>query len=259
MRIVTRNVGLYTWMKYASLRRGKIGGQNIIHQHFHPEQTWLVNTVLKELQPDIVVFQEIEDKDYLKTIVRKEEDSIWDIRSSAIYTTAHLISHPIYQKKALISLHDVREEVHHTGIGEDLHVLMHEGIGIIPIHLDAFSAGKRRLQVQEICRFIDKVAYPVIILGDFNFRHRKEKFLYAADKDSYTLLSSRLYDTSKNLISTTPRWASFDKIFISPELFESASSVPGSFPSDIAPPQAQIIKKTWAYMDHYPVFVDIDL
>lgn len=257
MRIVTRNVWLYTRMKYAPFLKLTTWWNPITDHHFQVYNTQLVNEILTEIQPDIVVFQEIEDQEHLKTLFRtgkdnKHQQQSWEPQHS--YTTAFLNSHPKYPKKSVITPHILQEQVHTTAIWENLHVLMYEGMGIIPIHLDAFSAGKRLLQIHEVCKFIDSVQYPVILLGDFNLRHYKDTFLYQWDRQAYELLTNRLYDATQQLASTTPRGASFDKIFLSHELAWWAVTVGTVW---TAKPQAQIIKKAWAYMDHYPVFVDL--
>lgn len=82
----------------------------------------------------------------------------------------------------------------------------------------------------------------LIILGDTNIWSRGKKFIFSNDKKAYKILTEKLSDFSKKIISTTYAGFGLDKVFGSKNIQVKNIESP---------------KIRSHFMDHYPIFFDI--
>ena len=120
------------------------------------------------------------------------------------------------------------------------------GTTIIPIHFNSFSPRKRLAQTNALLTVVQKLAlHHVCVVGDTNLWDiaGKKKFIFKSDRDTYNLLTKYFIDCTREIGSATKVGLGFDKIFVSP---------------DISFLHARCIRHTLKYMDHFPVFAEIN-
>lgn len=234
LRIMTWNLGLFSWAKYAHYFGVKLHGKKIRNEYFQKEHADLIVTQILEINPDICVLQEF----FLK------EDSEVIIQKLKQYYPNNALLNTWYHKHSILILS--KNELMHQHIPESgFHIVKTKGITFIPVHLNSFHASKRLDQVNQI----EKIKIESIIdcvLGDTNFWcfSKKQYFLFKNDRSAYNKLENHFVDTTKDLGSTIKIFGlNFDKIFLSKE-FEHGD--------------VKCIRKNGKFMDHYPVFLDIE-
>lgn len=226
MRLLTWNIGSFITRRYITW-----GLQNLEQlEYFQPSlNSEFVTNTINHLQPDFIFLQEFYNKQdaeeisALKDYPFKKPLDMWYGKGRALI--ASKVPFKINTKNNIfyISL---------------------ESFTIIPIHLNAYSTKHRLQEVEKIkTTFIDHIN--IILFGDFNIWNKKEFFIFRNDFKSSLLLKSFLRDLSQNISSTTFLGFSLDKVFT------SANVVCKNKPSS----------PTWrgSYMDHYPLYFDIDV
>lgn len=228
MRILTWNIGCFSFLKYFKYFGIKCGGNKVMHEYFNPKlNADFVSSRVQELNPDVLILQEIFYKEDVK-----------DILSLNTYSHQTLVNTWYHEHSILIASrvpHSVRQE-------GSFYVVSIGGFDIIPVHLHSFSASKR-LQDIDCLSGIMHNHNNMILLGDTNIWQRSGFFMFSKDKKAYFSLLKSLVDVSSSILSTTYLGFSLDKIFCTKDIKVKSITAP---------------KIRSHFMDHYPVYLDLE-
>ena len=229
MKILTWNIGSFSFLKYAKLFGFKYKDQKILHEYFqHIINGGFVSKAIEEINPDILFLQEIydiNDPKYIEILKNYPYQKLVD-------TWYHAHSILIASKHEFI-----------TNEVDNFFVVFCNGINFIPVHLNSFYAEKR-LADAFILNNITSGLQNVVILGDTNIWSRGNKFLFKNDRKAYKVFCQNLVDFSKDIISTSYIGFGLDKIFGSKNLKIL----------NIGSPKIRSV-----FMDHYPITVDLEV
>lgn len=230
LRIYTWNLGLSFFYKYAHYFNIKIHGAPVRHEYFQVSHTKAIRKQILEINPDICVVQEIhDDEDFEKLELRNEYP-----HQTLIDGWYHKHAIGVLSKKPFT-------EKRLSNIFTQL-TLEDTGIHIIPIHLHSFSSKIRNSQIKELLSLVSNKK--AVILGDTNFWSRHNFFFNKNDKKSYKNLTKKFVDSTKYKTPSSKVGFSFDRIFLS---------------RNIELLDAECWQKNETGMDHYPVWVDIEV
>ena len=234
IRIATWNLGLFSWFKYASTFGIKLNGKEVKNEYFQRSQINVIEEVIREINADICVLEELYTEEDIDFIFLKFKD---------LYPY-HTTVNTWYHKHSILMLS--KDQMHKSKLGESEFNLIHtERISFIPIHLNSFHARKRLSQVESLLKEARDKRIDCI-LGDTNLWNysKKSYFIFNKDKKAYKKLQEYFKDTTKQIGSTSKAGLNFDKIFVRKGL---------KFENPIC------IKTNGKGMDHYAVFVDIQI
>jgi endonuclease/exonuclease/phosphatase family metal-dependent hydrolase len=234
MRILTWNLGLYSWFKYGRSSGLKINGEKIKHEYFQKQYLEEIAAEITKIDPDICIFQEFyAETDRQLMIARLNKKYPYSCSISSWYHD-HTIM--IFSRAKIET-----KELPKTGFW----IVQTNNFSLIPFHLHSFVPGKRLKQIKNLFTELAQSKEKIDCLaGDTNLWHFPERhlFLFQKDKKTYSLLTKKFTDSTKEVGRTTKAFTSFDKIFL-------AKNIEYKNPT--------CIRKNGKYMDHYPVFVDI--
>jgi len=227
LRICTWNIGCFSFLKYAKYFGIKFKGQKIIHEYFQPKINGnFVSKYIEQINPDIIFLQEF--------YFPKDTESIEVLKN---YPYQKLV-HAWYHKHCILIASKKEFKIKEDN---SFSIVSYGELNFIPIHLNSFSALKR-IEDSLILNEFAKHVSGLIILGDTNIWSRGEKFIFLNDKKAYKILTERLNDFSKKIISTTYAGLGLDKVFGSKNIQVKNIESP---------------KIRSHFMDHYPIFFDI--
>jgi endonuclease/exonuclease/phosphatase family metal-dependent hydrolase len=229
IRIMTWNIGSFSFLKYIKYFGIKYKDQKIIHEYFQPKiNSDFISKSIKKINPDILFLQEFyfsEDTRYieiLKDYPYQRLINTWYHKHSILIASKHEFT--VLEKDKFL-------------------IISYAKLNFIPIHLNSYYASKR-LEDLITLNEITKNLQNIIILGDTNIWSRGNFFFFRNDRMGYKILTKHLLDFSKKLISTSYFGLGFDKVFGSPNLKISKIESP---------------KIRNYFMDHYPVVFEIEL
>lgn len=234
MKILTWNLGLSWWCKYAHYFGLEIKGEKIKHEYFQKQHLETIVAKIEEINPTICILQEFYDeKDRLLMISKLGKKYPYN---SSLHAWYH--QHTIM----VFSLDKIKvEQLSETGF----YVVKTDSFSLVPIHLHSFSAEKRLKQIKNLLFEIEKSREKIdCVLGDTNFWcfGKKPYFLFKKDKITYGFLINKFNDATKNINRTVKSFMNFDKIFLLKDMqFKNPTC----------------IQNNEKYMDHFPVFVDL--
>ncbi len=226
LRILTWNLGLFSWYKYAHYF-----GSKIRHEYFQKSHGNLIEKQIREINPSICVLQEFFTEDDILSLTKRLKDKFPYYEAVSTWYHAHSI--------VVLSTEPIEKEK----LGNSEFFLFQTcNTSFVPVHLNSFRAEKRLKQVKDILSQTEDREVDCI-LGDTNFwtMGKEDFFVFRKDKLAYRELTDRFIDTTKG-ICTTKVHLNFDKIF---------------FKKDSGASNATCIHKDVSGMDHYPVFLDI--
>ena len=225
MKILSWNVGLPSYYKYADKLNVKINWESVSDQFFCLWYKECVIDVITSIDPDIVLLQEIKNIEQRDAICNAlNYDNIIDIwiKSNTQYPRLYLSKMPF------------EERVRSTNDW----IILENWIYVKNIHLNAFSAKKRELQIEELTKKL-KDWLETCLLWDFNIWQFGQKVLFKHDRIALDCLNKVIPETSKSFWSTTMYGAKLDRVF-----------------STLQWSVATVIPKKWAQMDHYPILLE---
>ena len=229
IRIMTWNIGSFSFLKYIKYFGIKYKGQKIIHEYFQPKINGdFISKSIEKIDPDILFLQEFyfsEDTRYIEILKNYPYQKL-------INTWYHEHSILIASKYKFI----ISEK-------EKFPIVSCSGLNFIPIHLNSYYASKR-LSDSITLNKIAKDSPNIIILGDTNIWSRRNFFFFKNDKGGYKIITEYLSDFSKEIISTSYFGLGFDKVF-------------GSKNLKIVKVESPKIRSH--FMDHYPVVFELEL
>ena len=228
MKILTWNIGCFSYLKFAKYFNYSFKGIKINHEYFQPKlNSRFVSNFIEQQNPDIIFLQEIHDtKDIellniLEKYPHKQLPNTW------------------YHKHSIL----VASKIAFTAeLKNDFNVVFCNNITYIPIHLNSFSALKRLedcKKLSSICNYNEDI----IILGDTNIWSRGRCFIFSNDKKAYYSIAKKLTDITKKILSTTFLGFNLDKVFVSNKIIVKNIESP---------------KVRGYFMDHYPVVFEIE-
>lgn len=227
IRIITWNIGSFSFLKYIKYFGIKYKSQKIIHEYFQPKINGdFVSKSIKKINPDILFLQEFyfaEDIKYINILKN--------------YPYQKLINTWYHEHSILIASKDeftVAEK-------DNFSIISCNGLNFIPIHLNSYYASKRlndSITLSEITRNLQNI----IILGDTNIWSRGSWFFFKNDRKAYKIIIKHFSDFSKKIISTSFFGLGFDKVFSSKNLKVTKIESP---------------KIRSHFMDHYPVVFEL--
>lgn len=225
MKIMSWNIGSMVPIKWRIM---DFFGCRAKHEYFQSENGRTVSCVLQNVEPDVVVLQEIWDPsdvlaiEFLDRYPYRVFCNTWYRDQSVCIASKHPIQ---------VILADA--------------VFRVEGVHILPIHFDSFSAKKRVSDVTSLLHRLSGIDRAVI-LGDTNLWSWFSYCISQTDRISYMRLTSRLIDATKDA-ATGFLGASLDKIFVTKNLqvIEGRSFSFGSWTDSSR------------FMDHRPVVTRI--
>lgn len=227
MRILTWNIGSFSFLKYAKYFGISYNKQKILHEYFQSNINGnFVSKSLEKFNPDIIFLQEFYHP--------KDVDSIKILSS---YPYKKLI-HTWYHKHSILIASKYEFSLSEQ---DNFQIVSVSNLNIIPIHLNSFSA-KKRLDDCVTLKGISRELSNVIILGDSNIWSRGKIFLFKNDKKAYSVITESLSDFSKDIVSTSYLGFGLDKVFGSKGLLVNKIQSP---------------KIRGDFMDHYPIILDI--
>jgi len=227
IRIMTWNIGSFSFLKYIKYFGIKYKGQKIIHEYFQPKINGdFVSKSIEKINPDILFLQEFyfaEDTKYIEILKN--------------YPYQKLIN-TWYHKHSIL----VASKYEFTVTEKDnFPIIFCKGLNLIPIHLNSYYASKRVSDLITLNK-ITKNLQNIIILGDTNIWSKGDFFFFRNDRRGYKIITKHLIDFSKNIFSTSYFGLGFDKVFGSSNLKISK----------IESPQTRS-----HFMDHYPVVFEL--
>ena len=229
IRIITWNIGCISFLKFFKFLNIKYKGQKITHEYFQAKINGeKVSKFLEKMNPEIIFLQEIYSKKDLQYIHILKKYPY----QTFINTWYHKHSILVASKKKIKVLKN-----------EKFSSLLIEKINFIPIHLNSFSAKKRLRDSFRLKKMAGK-NNKTIILGDTNIWSRRKIFLFKNDKKAYEIITKHLLDFTYNIKSTSILGFSLDKVF-------------GS--KNILLKKIEVEKERGAFMDHYPVILEIEV
>lgn len=227
LRICTWNIGCFSFLKYAKYFGVKFKGQKIIHEYFQPKINGnFVSKYIEEINPDIIFLQEF--------YFPKDTENIEVLKN---YPYQKLI-HAWYHKHCILVASKTEFEINES---DTFSKVSCRELNFIPIHLNSFSALKRFQDFLILNEFAKNISN-LIILGDTNIWSRGNNFLFKNDRKAYKILTQKLEDFSKKLISTSYVGLGLDKVFGSKNIQVTKIESP---------------KIRSYFMDHYPILFDI--
>lgn len=228
IKILTWNLGSFSWMKYAAKMHYAYKGNIFEHEYFQPKINGaFVNHELLRISADIICLQEFHD-----------EIDIESISILASYPYKAFVS-PWYHSHSILIASKLPFTISkHMGSSTEVSF---ERFALFPVHFNSFSARKRHEQVVELCTYIKTLSLPHIVLGDTNFWKIRNLFIFASDERSYKLLANTRQDVTSE-VSFTPFGMEFDEILISKEFNLQ---------------QVKQESSRGAFMDHYPVWCEV--
>ena len=227
LRICTWNIGSFSFLKYAKYFGIKFKGQKIIHEYFQPKINGnFVSEYIEKINPDIIFLQEFYYSEDIKSIEVLKNYPFQKLVHAWYHEHCILIA----SKKEF----EIRED-------KNFSIISCGKINFIPIHLNSFSALKRLDDSLILDKFADGISN-LIILGDTNIWSRGEKFIFSNDKKAYKVLTKKLNDFSRKIVSTSYAGLGLDKVFGSKNIQVENIESP---------------KIRSHFMDHYPILFDI--
>jgi endonuclease/exonuclease/phosphatase family metal-dependent hydrolase len=225
MKLLTWNIGSFVTRKYTHI----FFNDYEKFEYFQPKlNSALVDKVIKEVNPDFIFLQEIYDRGDVK-----------DVCSVKDYKFKKYIDVWYGKKRTLI----LSKRPFVLAEKNKIYYIYIEDFTIIPIHLNSYSAKKRFISIKKIQKTFS-ANKKLILLGDFNIWNRLNFFIFKNDFKTVQLLKSFLIEMSAKSFSTTYLGFSLDKVFVSKDILFSH--------------QAQVLKQRGSYMDHYPVYFEIN-
>ncbi len=230
MKILTWNLGLYSWCKFYKNFNLKLNGEKVEHEYFQKQYANFVADFIKKENPDICFLQEfytLEDIEILKFLLKD-------------YFVEYKILNSWYHKHSILVLSksDTNiEEIRDTGF----YKIESLNFKFIPVHLNSFSAVKRLDQLKSLEKtFVDIDC----ILGDTNFWSYKNYFLFNRDRIGYKLLINNNFKYIENDIGYTSKFLlNFDRVF---------------YKNNNSKYSLEVKKVSRKLMDHYPVLIYIN-
>lgn len=227
-RVVTWNIGSFSFLKYLKYLGARYREQKIFHEYFLPAMNGnFVSDSIQKINPDLLFLQEfyftedIKHIDALKNYPYKEFLNTW------------------YHKHAIL----VASKSEFIVSKENgFHMISSGGLNFVPVHLNSFHASKRLRDCLNFKKQAEKLQN-TFILGDTNIWSRGKLFLFGNDKKAYDAITQSFVDFSKDLISTTCFGFGLDKVFGSPGLKVAKIESP---------------RTRGNLMDHYPVVFDLE-
>ena len=232
-RILTWNLGLFTWCHWGGSLRVSINGNPVRHEFFQKANGNFIAEKIREINPDICVLEEFKkESDRLYFI-----DLIRDVYNFRVFVDAW------YGRSTILILSKKEIVVSKLGSSEFYQVKTH-GLSIVPIHLNSFYPWVRNRQVKELIKDIRDGGGIDVILGDTNIWSVTKLHLpvFWYDKMSTKLLEKNFAQVTRAFGSTTKYGLNLDKIFVNKKL---------SFTNP------KVVRENAKYMDHYPVYVDL--
>jgi len=198
------------------------------YEYFQPDvNAHLVSNTIKTIDPDFLFLQEFWNPSDADTIEQLKEYpyrqflDMWYRKSGACIAS---------KKPFSIEIIDGFSIVHY------------ENLNIIPIHLNSFSPLKRLEETTILNKISKSLSEKTIILGDTNIWSRKNFYLFSKDIQSYAKLCKSYSDVSAPIIATNFLGFKLDKVFTSKDIIIEKIESP---------------RIRGDYMDHYPIFFDI--
>ncbi|QQR50212.1 endonuclease/exonuclease/phosphatase family protein [Candidatus Nomurabacteria bacterium] len=228
IKILTWNLGCFSWMKLAAKLHYAYRGNSFKHEYFQPKiNAKLVDEELRKVLPDIVCLQEFYEEIDMLSIPMLESYPY-----KAFVTTW-------YHKHSILIASKLPFTVGKQSFASTQ--ISFELLDLYPVHLNSFYAKKRLEQVEELCALIKHTSTPQIITGDMNFWKIGNFFVFKNDKRAYRLLEATMTCITKG-VSHTPFGMEFDGIFTSNE-FKTIKVTQELARGD--------------FMDHYPVWCEV--
>jgi hypothetical protein len=228
IRILTWNIGSFSFLKYTRYFGMKYKGQKILHEYFQPNINGIfVSKSIEKLNPDVLFLQEfyypedVKSIEVLKNYPYKKLIHTWYHKHSILIASRYEFLITEENNFSIVSIKD---------------------LNFIPVHLNSFYASKR-LKDGLILRELSKNIPNLLILGDTNIWSKGNRFLFSNDKKTYKIITEYLLDFSKKIFSTSYFGFGLDKIFGSKNIKVTkieSSRVRGDF------------------MDHYPIVIDLN-
>ena len=227
-RILTWNIGSFSFLKYAKYFGIKYKGQKILHEYFQPNLNGIfVSKSIEKLNPDILFLQEFFYPEDVKSI---------EILKNYPYQK---LIHTWYHKHSILVASKYEFLITEK---DNFSIIYLKDLNFIPVHLNSFYALKR-LEDCLILRELSKNIPNLLILGDTNIWSMEDRFLFSNDKKAYKIITKHLLDFSKNILSTSYFGFGLDKVFGSNNLKVTKIESP---------------RIRGSFMDHYPIVVDLD-
>ena len=229
MKILTWNIGSFSFLKYSKHFGLKYKGQKILHEYFQPIiNGGFISKAIEEINPDVLFLQEIyniNDPKYIEILKN--------------YPYQKLIDTWYHAHSILIAS---KYEFTITEVG-NFFVVLCNGVNFTPVHLNSFYAEKR-LADAFILNNITSGLQNVVILGDTNIWSRGKRFAFKNDKEAYKIITKNLLDFTEKIISTSYLGLGLDKVFGSKNLKVVSIESP---------------KIRSHFMDHYPITLDLNI
>lgn len=227
IRIMTWNIGSFSFLKYMKYFGIKHKSQKIIHEYFQPKINGVfISESIEKINSDILFLQEFyfaEDVKYidiLKNYPYQKLMNTWYHKHSILIASKHEF---IVTEKNNFS------------------IISCNGLNLIPIHLNSYYASKRLEDLITLNKITEDLSN-VVILGDTNIWSRGNFFFFRNDRRGYKIMIKNLIDFSKNIFSTSYFGLGFDKVFGSKNLKITKIESP---------------KIRNHFMDHYPVVFEL--
>ena len=224
LRIMSWNIGSFIFLKYGTY----FGfGSGDSYEYFLPDLNGnVVSETIQNINPDILYLQEFwSPEDVGKIPILKEYP--YQLSLDMWYRDGGAL---IASKKPF------------TGNSNDFHIITYENHTIIPIHLNSFNPSKRLKDIEKLYELIPNVPPATIVIGDANIWSRGNRFLFSKDKQGYSKLTDRLFNASRNIVSTSYFGFGLDKVFLSGDLIATEVRAP---------------RIRGEFMDHYPIYADV--
>ena len=232
---MTWNLGIFNWLKFAYIFNLKLNGKKIKHEYLQNQQIEAILKNIIKINADFLVLQEFHE----------EEDRLIMISKLKFLYPYYCIMDSWYREKSILAFSKKELKMNKLGTS-NFYILKTMDLNFIPIHTHNLSPKKRlddtKILLEEIKKSKDKID---CVLGDFNYWCflKNYFFLFKKDKIGYKLLKEKLIDATDNVALTCKNKTNTDKIFLSKKLNLK---------------KATCLQQNEKYMDHYPVFVDIE-
>lgn len=233
LRILTWNLGLFSWAKYARYFGIKLNDHKINNEYFQKVHLGLIVENILNINPDICVLQEL--------FLKEDSDLIIE-RFKNEYKYNTLID-TWYHEHSILILSKNKIDCQRI-INSEFYLLKVDNLSFIPIHLNSFYPSKRLSQVNELVKYANENKVGCI-LGDTNIwcLGKKPYFIFKNDRKAYKKLMGYFTEATQDVGNTIKIFGmNFDKIFLSKNMVSK---------------NAECIKINGQFMDHYPVFIDV--
>ena len=227
-KILSWNVGSFFFLKYAAQLKLKHKGITIPHQYFNGKLNGdFVSENIVDINPDIIILQEVtEEKDleYLPALI--------DYPFQKFVGTIYHDHFMLVASKTPLSM---------SKFG--LYTIFDNGeFKFIPIHFAPLSSKTKQHEVRLIKEFTDN-ASRTLIIGDSNLWSIRGLFLLRGDKKAYKMLTDEMVDFGKWINRAVITGFEFDKVIGTP---------------DITISDLQCLRRKQAFMDHFPIVVEVE-